>query len=169
MHIVKPDEILFGESTKNISWIPFTDQVIGGYSKAEIVQHEDHIEFKGGVRRDMKTGWAAMRSRKDYHDLSSYKFIELKIRTDGFPYQFQLEHDMAWQKEKLSITIDIVSNQWKVMHLEMADFKIFSAHNGIIDRKPKLDHLKCIFRYNILVAREETKDFNFQIEYIKFH
>ncbi|BAO56202.1 CIA30 family protein [Nonlabens marinus] len=169
MHIVKPKEIYFGESVKSLSWIPFTDQVVGGNSSAEVVQHEDFIEFKGRVRKDLKTGWAGLRSKKQAQDLSDYKFIELKIMTDGFPYQFQLEHDLAWQRDKLSLTIDIVANQWKIMHLEMADFKIFNTPNGIIERKPKLELLSCIYRFNILASREVTKEFNFKIEYLKFH
>ncbi|WP_194852614.1 CIA30 family protein [Nonlabens antarcticus] len=170
MHISKPKEIFFGESNTNLVWIPFTDQVIGGNSKGEVLQHEAHLEFTGSVDNVVKgRGWAGLRSRKEAHDLSDYKFIELKIKTDGLPYQFQLEHDMAWQNDKLSTTIDIVSNQWKVMHLEMADFKIFNAHKNDITRKPKIELLKCIYRYNILAARENNRGFNFQIEYIKFH
>ncbi len=169
MHILKPTEIYFGESVKSLDWIPFTDQVVGGASQAEIVQHEEFMELKGRVRKDLKSGWAGLRSKKQAQDLSGYKFIELKIKTDGFPYQFQLEHDLAWKNDKLSITIDIVANQWKVMHIEMADFRIFNTPKGIIDRKPKLELLECIYRYNILASREETKDFNFKIEYLKFH
>lgn len=169
MHIIQPKEILFGSTENNNTWIPFTDQVVDGYSKAEIIQHEDHLEFKGNVRIDKTKGWACLRSKKVLHDLSSYKFIELKIKTDGLPYQFQMEHNVAWQKEKLNINIDIVANQWKVMHLEMANFKLFDAYQGIIDRKIKLDFFKCIYRYNILAVREENRDFNFEIEYIKFH
>jgi hypothetical protein len=169
MHISKPKEIFFGDSNSNLVWIPFTDTVVGGHSIAKIIQHEDHMEFTGKIQYVLKNGWAGLRSRKNAHDLSDYKFIELKIKTDGMPYRFQLEHDMAWQNDKLSVTIDIVANQWKVMHLEMADFKIFNANQGEITKKPKLDLLKCIYHYNILTTKDKSQDFNFQIEYLKFH
>ncbi len=169
MHITQPKEIHFGESNGNLTWIPFTDQVVGGNSRAQLIQHEDFVEFKGNITAHPKSGWACMRSRKFPHDLSAYKFIELKIKTDGHPYHIQMEHDMAWQNDKLAVVIDIVSNQWKVMHLEVADFKIYNAHTGFNTRRPKLELLQCILRYNIVAAGEKHRDFNFQIEYVKFH
>ena len=76
-----------------------------------------------------ENAWAGMRSKKEAHNLSDYKFIEIKIRTDGQPYHFQMEHDDAWEKDKLGITIDIVKNKWKTMHMEMADFNFIAFRN----------------------------------------
>ncbi|KQC33754.1 hypothetical protein AAU57_10750 [Nonlabens sp. YIK11] len=170
MNYIKPEVILFGAQNQNITWHTFSDQVVGGLSKGDIIFHEDYLEFKGSLKPTLDRGWAGLRSKKEEHDLSDYKFIEIKIKTDGQPYHFQLEHNPAWQEDKLSVEIDIVANQWKVMHLEMADFKIYNTHKEYISRKPKLEHyLSEIQRYNILASHRKTTDFNFQIEYIRFH
>ncbi len=171
MYLVKPKELIFDEYTNDNKWLTFTDEVIGGLSTGDALQHDNYVEFKGKLRPSYgKRGWCALRSPKGNHDLEDYKFIEIKIKTDGKPYHFQLEYDLAWQGEKLSTKIDIVSNQWKVMHIEMSDLKLFDFKNGYLDRKPKLGRkLPYIHHYNIVACNEEKADFNFQIEYVKFH
>ncbi|SCY07851.1 Complex I intermediate-associated protein 30 (CIA30) [Nonlabens sp. Hel1_33_55] len=170
MHSTKPDILLFGDQRENLTWSKYTDEVVGGLSKGEIIHHEEFLEFTGTLKPTLDHGWAGLRSKKEQHDLSDYKFIELKIKTDGQPYHFQLEHNPAWQEDKLSIEIDIVANKWRTMHLEMEDFKIYNTHTKYLTRKPKLNTiLNAIKRYNILASSKNAADFNFQIEYIKFH
>jgi len=170
MHIITPKEIIFGEEKKTLTWTTFTDEVVGGLSKGKLLRHEDFLEFSGSLFPSIDKGWAGMRSVHELHDLSSYKFIEIKIKTDGKPYHFQMEYDPSWQNDKLSTIIDIVSNQWKVMHIEMEAFQIYNTKTGFLNRKPKLEeNLKMIHRYNILSSSKNVSDFNFQIEYIKFH
>lgn len=170
MHIITPKEIFFDEKNRNLEWSAFTDQMIGGLSRGNIKQHEEHLEFSGNVRPVSDQAWAGMRSRSQAHNLSDYKFIELKIKTDGQPYHLQMEFEDAWQKDKLGIEIDIVKNQWKTMHLEMADFKTYNNREGFLNKKPKLTKvLPLIKRYNIMASSKYQIDFNFQIEYLKFH
>ncbi len=170
MYLTKPQEIFFDEQTNDNKWVVFSDQVIGGLSKGEVLQHEEFIEYKGQIKPILEKGWCALRSKRENHDLQDYKFIELKIKTDGKPYHFQLEYDPAWQGEKLSTEIDIVSNQWKTMHIEIERLKLFSFNHGYLERKPKLGKkLPYIQHYNIVSSSKEATTFNFQIEYIKFH
>lgn len=170
LHIIQPQEILFGSNRNNLSWTPFSDQVVGGFSKIALTTHEEHQEFSGSLKPILDNGWAGMRSVKELHDLSKYKFIEIKIKTDGRPYHLQLEHDPAWQADKLSAVIDIVANKWKVMHLEMESLKIYNAYKGYSRRTPKITKaISLVQRYNILAASKTVTTFNFQIEYIKFH
>ena len=165
-----PKEIFFGQKDSELKWVPITDKLVGGLSNALINLEEDYLEFKGELKPIFEKSWVGMRSVKNSFDLSKYKFIELKIKTDGRPYHFQMEHDESWQKDKLGTVIDIVANQWKVMHIEMESFKIHTFEKGFIKREPNLNQLLgLIRRFNIQSYSKEASDFNFQIEYLKFH
>lgn len=170
MYAKQPEEIIFGSDNQNLYWVAFSDSVAGGRSRGSIETVEDHLKFHGFILPDINHGWVGLRSKKELHNLSAYKFVELKIKTDGHPYQFQLEHDPAWQEDKLSFTIDIVSNVWKVMHLDISQFKIYNTNVGLINRKPKIHTLLSkIYRYNILAVSKNARPFHFEIQYIKFH
>ena len=80
MHIIKPKEILFNQRHKNLDWSSFTDLVVGGFSSGVLKQHEDHLEFSGNVHPVFENAWAGMRSKKEAHNLSDYKFIEIKAQ-----------------------------------------------------------------------------------------
>jgi hypothetical protein len=163
-------EILFGKNETDFAWSSFTDQVIGGLSRASVLLNHEELIFEGTVVPSVHSSWAGFRSKKQLQDLSSYKFIELKIKTDGQPFEIQLEWNEAWQDEKLSQKVDIVGNQWKVMHLEMEKFRLFNIYEGYLTRRPKLQEcLSNVLRYNFLFKRDEKDDVQFEIEYIKFH
>ncbi|WP_164549898.1 CIA30 family protein [Nonlabens ponticola] len=166
---ITPIEILFEENQREFEWTAITDKIAGGLSKADLIQHEEYLEMSGHIKKSGILRWAALRSKRKIQDLSNYNFIEIRLRTDGQPFEFQMEYKEGWQDEKLSVTIDLVKDHWTTWHVDMDDLKLFNMQEGYMTRRPKDEFKETILRYNFLHLRDESSDFKLDIEYIKFH
>ncbi|WP_124980587.1 CIA30 family protein [Nonlabens xiamenensis] len=164
---ITPEEIKFGRQELRYQWLPFDDKVTGGRSTSIVEQHENHTTYSGEIRHINNSAWSCLRSNKVIQDLSKYTSIEIKLKTDGRPYAFEMEYNEGWQHEKIGFLIRTLPNEWTTVHFPIADFQ-HSIFGEIQDKPVDLSVLDNILRYNFYVAERITGPFRLEIEYIKF-
>lgn len=162
-----PTEITFGRNQYRFRWLPFNDTATGGKSTSKLELHHDRIAFSGIIRNINNSAWSCLRSNKIDQDLSTHTFIEIKLKTDGRPYAFEMEYNEGWQNEKLFFMIHTLPFHWTTIQIPIAEFKHVKFRQ-VLDKELDTSVLKHILRYNFHVAEEITGPFQLEIEYIKF-
>ncbi|WP_298956061.1 CIA30 family protein [uncultured Nonlabens sp.] len=162
-----PTEITFGKDQLRYQWLPFDDRVMGGKSSSIIEQHDDYITYRGIIRNINNSAWSCIRSNRIDQDLSPYTSIEIKLKTDGRPYVFEIEYNEGWQHEKIGFMIHTVPNNWTTVHFPIADFRRVKF-GEMLPGEVDLSVLKHILRYNFFVAEAIVGEFKLEVESIKF-
>ncbi|WP_213523647.1 CIA30 family protein [Nonlabens sp.] len=162
-----PKEIFFGMNQYRYRWITFNDTLTGGKSTSKLEQQQDWITYSGIIRNINNSAWSCMRSNKIEQDLSDYSLIEIKLKTDGRPYAFEIEYNEGWQNEKLVSMIYTLPHHWTTVQLPIHQFK-HAKLRQILDKKLDESVLNHVLRYNFHVAEEITGPFQLDIECIRF-
>lgn len=162
-----PTEITFGTSQYRYRWLTFNDTLTGGKSTSKIELHHDRITYSGTIRNINNSAWSCLRSNKINQDLSTHSTVEIKLKTDGRPYTFEMEYNEGWQNEKLGFMIYTSAFHWTTLQLPIAEFKHIKLRQ-LLDKELDSSVLNHILRYNFHVAEEITGPFQLEIEYIKF-
>jgi hypothetical protein len=162
-----PTEITFGTSQYRYRWLTFNDTVTGGKSTSKLELHHDRVAYSGTIRNINNSAWSCLRSNKIDQDLSMYTLVEIRLKTDGRPYAFEMEYNEGWQNEKLGFMIYTLPYHWTTVQLPIAEFKHVKFRQ-ILDKKLDSSILNQILRYNFHVAEEITGPFQLEIEYIRF-
>jgi hypothetical protein len=162
-----PAEIAFGIHQYRYRWLPLDDKVTGGESTSKLELHHNRITYSGIIKNINNSAWSCMRSNKINQDLSTHTLVEIKLKTDGRPYAFEMEYNEGWQNEKLSFMIHTLPYHWTTVQLPIAEFKHIKFRQ-ILDKELEKNVLSHISRYNFHVAEEITGPFQLEVEYIKF-
>jgi hypothetical protein len=162
-----PTEIAFGSNQYRYRWLPFDDTATGGKSTSKSEVHQDHLTYSGIIRNINNSAWSCLRSNKIDQDVSTHNCIEIKLKTDGRPYAFEMEYNEGWQNEKLGFMIHTLPYHWTTVQLPIAEFKHVKLRQ-ILDKELDRSVLNHILRYNFHVAEGITGPFRLEIESIKF-
>jgi hypothetical protein len=162
-----PKEIAFGIHQYRFRWLPFDDQVTGGRSTSKLKLHHNRIIYSGIIRNINNSAWSCMRSNKINQDISTYTLVEIRLKTDGRPYAFEMEYNEGWQNEKLGFMIHTFPYDWTTVQLPITEFKHVKFRQ-VLDKELDSSVLNQILRYNFHVAEEITGAFQLEVEYIKF-
>lgn len=166
--LMSNNTIVFNDTEIVYEWKPYTDSVVGGTSTASIYQKEDHISFQGVITAISHASWASLRSNLVPKDLSSYSGVELTLRTDGRPYAFEIEYNLAWQDAKASFIMQPVANEWITFKIPFANFHTVQL-NKIISDKAAIESFSNVKRFNFHVAKKIVGDFRLDIKSVSFY
>jgi len=162
------DTILFDDSELFYDWKPYTDQVTGGLSTADVQQHDNYASFHGKIKPTSVGSWASLRSNKVERDLSAIKGVELKIRTDGRPFTFEMEFNPAWQDVKVGCKVYPKASMWSVIKLPLSHFEMIHLNN-VVGNYVNDAVFSNIKRFNFFIAEKIKADFRLDICHIKFY
>jgi NADH dehydrogenase [ubiquinone] 1 alpha subcomplex assembly factor 1 len=163
-----PTKINFSKDEFRYQWMPFDDSVTGGKSTSTVEIQDNHIVYKGEIKNVNNSSWSSLRSNRIHQDLSNYNNVEIRLKTDGRPYAFEMEYNEGWQHEKIGFMIHTLPNNWTTIHFPFTDFQHVKL-GEIVKKAVDLSVLKDILRYNFYVAEQITGPFHLEIEYIKFY
>ena len=164
---ILPGLITLGIENYDYTWKTFGDQVLGGLSTAHIVQKDTSIKVTGFTINKHGKAFTCLRSQSLKHDLSNVIFIDIKIKTDGRPYAFELEYNHGWHEEKLGSMINTTAGQWHTVRVPMSSFNKVKFCE-IIDSKYDPKILNNIYRFGFYVSDNIDGPYEFEVESIDF-
>lgn len=160
--------ILFNETELRYEWKSYTDAVTGGTSEAKLTFNDDYLTFHGNITKTTNGCWASLRSNTVLQNLTAYQGVEIKLKSDGRPYAFEMEYNVAWQDPKLGYMIITPANEWTVVRIPLKSFKTVQL-NTLTKTSVDPSVFKSINRFNFFVAGKIIGPFELHLEYIKFY
>lgn len=108
-------DILWSDKTKEFSWGPLDDVVMGGASKSNLeFGGEFSGEWKGFVTTANSGGFVGIRTRSfsPTLDLSSCDGVIIRVKGDGQRYKFIMRDDDDWNGTAWAHSFDTVPNKF---------------------------------------------------------
>lgn len=111
----------FSESKDVSCWRVVDDGVMGGVSQGNFTVDEDgYVIFSGTVSTANYGGFSSVRCDVENKDISSFKYIVLKVKGDGKKYQFRLK-ETSNQRHSYITTFQ-TSGKWEKIILPLENF-----------------------------------------------
>lgn len=163
----RPEHIKFSNQDFDYTWKILSDELLGGKSNAIITQLENSLKVTGTIIKTHNTAFICLISNKVSLDLSQLSFIEIRIKTDGRPYGFQMEYNEGWQNDKLSYIMKTTSEIWQVIRFPASSFQNIDF-KGISNSSYNPKILSHIYKFGFCVPQSSEGSFEFEIESISF-
>jgi hypothetical protein len=129
-----PTEIAFGSNQYRYRWLPFDDTATGGKSTSKSEVHQDHLTYSGIIRNINNSAWSCLRSNKIDQDVSTHNCIEIKLKTDGRPYAFEMEYNegiQALEDESLAKLKEIRDKYIDEDNIGLSQIEIFEREREV--------------------------------------
>jgi monofunctional biosynthetic peptidoglycan transglycosylase len=167
---VKSDFIIkFGKSTEKISdWTIISDNVMGGLTKSTLMYTENSLLLTGNLSLENYGGFSSVKSKFKQMDLSEYKGIKIKFRSNNQKYAITLEDSRNWTKPYYKGAInEVMQNGWVETMINFSDFETYQIGEPT-GEKLKKSVLKNILRVGIMTTEKKEGPFSIEVEYIEF-
>lgn len=165
---IKPLTISFGKDEHRFKWNTLDDHLTGGISSSTKEQGETFITYSGIIKNINNYSWSCLRSNEIIQDVSGYKGVKIKLKSDGRSYAFQVEYNKAWQDEKLSCVFQTIPDQWSVIDLKFDDFE-HTKFSKDYSKKLNSSVLDRVLRYNFFVTDTITGSFKLEVAQLEFY
>jgi len=165
----------FKDPTQVQKWKVNTDNIVGGLSTASLV-YDQHAIFEGNLNLQttgqlVRSGFAVIKSKKYFPalNLDGYDALEMRIKTDGRIYVFQLKTrgfladsaDDLWQ-----IVIPVIKpGVWTKVVLPFNRF-LFTWRGGWAPNGQEPPDVSKIEQFGVLMAQRKEGYFKFEIDWI---
>ncbi|MCP4440895.1 MAG: CIA30 family protein [Aureispira sp.] len=160
-------DIDFGIPTGGENWMVINDGVMGGLSEGDAKLTEKSILFEGKVSLANNGGFASLRCPYQDLDLSDYKTIKMRVRSQGIAFAFTLSTDRRFYIPYFKHDIKTKSNKWQTITLDLADFKQYQLGNATGVSLTQ-DYKDQIIRMGVISNEKREGSFELEIDYIKF-
>ena len=127
-------KINFGSAQGAQGWRVINDGVMGGLSQGKAQLTENSILFQGNISLDNNGGFSSLKSPFQKTDLSSFEFVEVRLKSKGQKFALTLETHERFYMPYFKINLSTKSEDWEVLHLKIADFKVYRL--GQLMEKP---------------------------------
>lgn len=152
----------FSTQTKTDEWRIVNDGVMGGISKSSLeLTDAGHGQFSGRVSLANNGGFASIQLHKTIELGEEKKFIVLRVKGDGKPYEFRLKGDI-YQSESY-VHPFTTSGEWEDIKLAISDF--YPQFRGRKLNIPNFN-FESIEQLSFLIANKREEDFNLLIDWI---
>lgn len=143
-------------------WEIQDDVVMGGVSQGRFALNEEgHAVFSGNVSLENNGGFSSLQYGFDPVDVSPYRAICLRLKSDGKPYQLRVEsekgvrHGYAYDFE--------TSGDWQVIEIPFAD--MYAIRHG--DRLDLPNYPgQTLAHVQILIGNNRAESFQLEIDKI---
>ncbi len=161
------DKIDFGSNGNSSNWRVVNDGVMGGLSQSTAIPYEDYILFSGTTSLQNNGGFVSYRSPYMDYNLEEYDAVEIKFKSTGRSFYFQLDAYRAWWYPNYKHAFSSDSNEWTTVQLPLKDFKEYRIGEQTGKKMPQ-SQLNDILQLGIILFDKKQGPFELQIDYIKF-
>lgn len=152
----------FSTQTNIKEWRIVNDGVMGGVSKSSLVLTEaGHGQFSGHVSLANNGGFASTQLNKTIKLEEENKFIILRLKGDGRPYEFRLKGEIS-QSESY-VHKFATSGEWENIRLAISDF--YPQYRGRKLNMPNFN-FESIKQMSFLITNKQEEDFKLWIDWI---
>lgn len=164
LFIVSDDTIFdFNKKCNMVNWRVIDDGVMGGLSQGSITINDNgHAVYNGFVTTENNGGFSSIRYNFDSKDVSKYKYIVLKVKGDGKPYQFRIKQNRYDRHSYINYFES--TEDWQEIKIPLNSF--YPTFRGYKLNKPnfKSDSIEEIA---FLIGNKKKEDFRLIIDYIR--
>lgn len=135
---------LFQAETKNSPWRVVTDQVMGGVSRAQLIQNEQGVHLEGDVSLENNGGFIQIQMARpaDLNTaLSQGIYIEW-CSEHAQPFELLIKSSqlwMPWQSYRITAT---AFNEWQTLFIPFSEFKPYKTQTRLrVDKITKFSVL----------------------------
>ncbi len=147
-------------------WLIVNDGVMGGLSKSRFVLSDSNTAvFSGNVTLENNGGFASTRTNAMQFQLDGFKGILIRVKGDGKKYQFRLRTNDRFDGVSYRYHFETKNNQWQTISIPFD--KCVPVFRGRILRDVGPIVPKDIQQLGILVADDQTGEFQLEIQWIK--
>ncbi len=169
-HSLKDDasfRINFGKQSDSPDWLVINDNVMGGLSESSVRQRPDYVHFEGKVSLENNGGFASYQSQYDAFNLSGFKEIRLRVRSQQpIPFSILLKDKQPYYTPNYKGRFT-PSKDWEVITIPINKMEAY-----ILGRKvggaPAKSTLEKIIRIGLITEIKQPVPFELDIDYIEF-
>ena len=152
----------FDKDSNMNNWKIVDDSVMGGLSKGNMILNSDgHAVYSGFVTTDNYGGFSSIRYNFEEKDVSSYKYVVLKVKGDGKPYQFRIKQE-RYQRFSYIQTFN-TTGEWEIIKIPFKDF--YPSFRGYKLNRPNFNG-KTMEEIAFLIGNKKKENFKLEIDYI---
>ncbi len=156
----------FSQSSDARQWRTINDTVMGGVSSSSFNTSGDGIGvFTGYVSLENNGGFASVRSRAQFRDLSDWTGLALRVRGDGRSYKLGLKNDMSWNSVMYQASFETVAGQWTEVRLPFKSCCTPQFRGRDVPDAPALDPSR-ILQISLLISDKQEGPFELEIDWI---
>lgn len=159
----------FGSSPgKSQEWVLLSDNVMGGVSRSTVEYTDNSVVLSGTISLDNFGGFSSVKTRYNSVDLSAYKGVKIRFKSENQRFAFTLEDSQNWTrpnyKKEFSASRE---NVWEEVTLNFSDFKemVIGEPTG---KSFDSARLKNIVRMGIMTNEKKPGPFSLEVDYIEF-
>ncbi|WOI23447.1 CIA30 family protein [Nonlabens ulvanivorans] len=161
------DIINFGKDGNTMDWVIVNDGVMGGLSQSTAVSYDNYVLFSGTTSLKNNGGFASYRSPYGNYNLKDYKAVEIKFKSTGRTFYFQLDAYRSWWNPNYKHQFSSNNNEWITVQLPLTEFKEYKVGQQT-GKKISQSQLDDVLRLGIILLDKKEGPFELQIDYIKF-
>jgi len=141
---------------------PIGDRVMGGVSAGALSPGEGCAVFSGEVSFQNQGGFASVRSETGSRDLSAFKGIELKVKSDGKAYKLSLTTDPRYDSVVYRARFTPPADEWTTVRVPFREFSP-TFRGGKVPGAPPLDP-SLINTFGLLISDRQEGPFRLMIK-----
>ena len=157
----------FGQDADGQRWRVVNDGVMGGLSYGQARLMEDKVLFQGEISLDNNGGFSSLRSPYGRFDLSQYKTVTIRLKTQGQGFALQLYRSRVWYEPYLRHAIQAEEGEWTTVTIPLADFENtrVGRTNGQTARQ---EWLANTIQLSFINTGKKAGPFILEVDYIEF-
>ena len=156
----------FGQSKMGRDWQVILDGVMGGRSQGDALLKENSLYLKGKVSLENNGGFVSLKGPFKSIDLSSFKTLKIRLKSTGIAFAVTLETDRAFYRPYFKQAIQVESNDWEIISLDINDFLKYRMGRFNNDQIT-VDDLKRVLRIGFISNEKKAGNFEFEVDYIE--
>ena len=159
----------FGNSAgKNQEWILLSDNIMGGVTKSKIEYTTNSVLLSGNISLDNFGGFSSVKTKFKKIDLSAFKGIRIRHKSNNQKFAFTLEDTQNWTLPNYKGNFfNQKPNEWETSTILFKDFKEYQIGEPT-GEKLELERLKNIVRIGVITTEKKEGPFSLEIDYIEF-
>ena len=161
--ITAPMKITFTEVSE---WYILNDGVMGGLSQGKAKRTEEGVLFSGTVSLENNGGFSSFRSPWGKFDLSDYKEVVVRYRSEGIRKALVMETDRRWWIPNFKISLPATEG-WETKTFQLSDVRQYRLGNPT-GRSFDEDAKSNIIRLGFITDEKREGSFQFEVASIEF-
>ncbi|MEM7110548.1 MAG: CIA30 family protein [Bacteroidota bacterium] len=157
----------FGSEDGQTDWRVVNDGVMGGLSTGEVKYSETSMTFSGDVSLENNGGFASIRSAYAKRDLSVFKKIKIKYRSEGYDFGLSLSRDRRFWIPNYKQNLPQTDGQWKTIEFDLMEFKEYYVGRPT-GAKIDGDLLAQIIQIGLITNEKRAGAFKIEVDYLEF-
>ncbi|MEM6525185.1 MAG: CIA30 family protein [Bacteroidota bacterium] len=157
----------FGVKNGNTTWRVVNDGVMGGLSTGKVNYSETSMTFSGAVSLENNGGFASIRSAYARRDLSDFKKIKIKYRSEGYDFGLSLNRDRRFWIPNYKQNLPQTDWQWKTAEFDLLEFKEYYVGRPT-GAKINESLLSQIIQIGLITNEKRAGSFKIEVDYLEF-